>query len=172
MANGMPLSALVGKKEILKTCEDIFFSMQASGELLSLAASLATIQELQKTDAIVKVHASGSLLKEGCRALIQKEGLQEMVDILGLPHYTIFDFKNSSQATSAEIKTLFIQECLKRNILTGGYSILSLSHTQEIIETTLLKYGQVFQIIAKALESKKFADYLECPVVQDVFRKP
>jgi len=172
MANGMPMSALVGRKEIMKTCEDIFFSMQAGGELLSIAASIATIKELKRTDALSRIHEDGSKLKDRCKDLICKYRLDNYLEILGLPHYTVFDFKNSPEATSLELKTLFIQESMKRGILTGGYSILSLSHNKDIINKTLTEYDSVFKVIREAIDNNNFDDYLECPVVKEVFRKP
>mgnify|MGYP001270597943 CR=1 FL=1 len=47
MANGMPISALVGRKKIMKKLETVFFSMIFGGEVLSLAATLSTTQELR-----------------------------------------------------------------------------------------------------------------------------
>src|SRR5262249_46665839 len=41
MANGMPISAVVGRRDVMRLMEDIFFSGTFSGECLSLAASLA-----------------------------------------------------------------------------------------------------------------------------------
>ena len=172
MSNGMPMSALVGKKEIMRKCEDIFFSMQAGGELLSIAASIATIKELKKTDTISKVHDVGLLLKEGYKDLIQKHRLEAYMDIFGLPQYSVFDFKEIKAVSALQVKTLFIQESIKRGILTGGYSILSLAHTKEIINMTLEVYDDVFKVIRKAVESNNFNHYLECPVVEEVFRKP
>jgi len=48
MANGFPLSAVVGKAEIMQGFEDIFFSTTFGGETLSLAAAKATILKLIK----------------------------------------------------------------------------------------------------------------------------
>jgi glutamate-1-semialdehyde aminotransferase len=43
MTNGMPLAAVVGREEVMRSCEDVFFSLTYGGECLSLAAALATI---------------------------------------------------------------------------------------------------------------------------------
>jgi len=172
MANGMPMSALVGKKEIMELWGNAFFSIQAGGELLSIAASIATIKELKKTDAISKVHDVGLLLKEGCKDLIQKHRLEAYMDIFGLPQYTIFDFKETKSVSAEQIKTLFIQEAIKRHILTSGYSILSLAHNDKIINETLNVYENIFSTIKKAIDSTKFNTFLECPLVENVFTRP
>jgi len=45
IANGMPLSAVVGQKEYMKVFDDVFFSTTYASETLSLAAAEATISE-------------------------------------------------------------------------------------------------------------------------------
>ena len=41
MANGMPLAAVVGSKEVMKTAENCLISITYGGEALSLAAAVA-----------------------------------------------------------------------------------------------------------------------------------
>ncbi|MCL5072157.1 MAG: aminotransferase class III-fold pyridoxal phosphate-dependent enzyme, partial [Actinobacteria bacterium] len=65
MANGMPLSALVGKKEIMQKLEDVFFSFTFGGEILSLAAAKATINEMKKKNVIEHIHKMGTILAKG-----------------------------------------------------------------------------------------------------------
>ena len=48
MANGMPLSALVGKTKYMNKISEVFFSGTFGGESLSLAASIATIKKIEK----------------------------------------------------------------------------------------------------------------------------
>ena len=63
MANGMPLSALVGKRKFMKLNEEIFFSGTFSGEALSLAASLATIKKLKNENITEQLLEHGLKLK-------------------------------------------------------------------------------------------------------------
>src|SRR5215475_6279824 len=55
MANGMPLSALVGKQEFYETMEKISYSGTFFGETLSLAAAIATIEKLEREDVLTKI---------------------------------------------------------------------------------------------------------------------
>ena len=52
LANGFPLSAVTGKKEIMMLMEEVFFSFTYGGETLSLAAALATMQKLERGSVI------------------------------------------------------------------------------------------------------------------------
>ena len=62
MANGYPLSALVGKQKYMSLVEDIFFSTTFAGELSSIAASLATIEKLEATGAVCRIASCGEIL--------------------------------------------------------------------------------------------------------------
>ncbi len=59
MGNGMPISALVGRAEIMRKIEDIFFSTTFGGEVLSIAAALATIDKLQRENVIARLWRRG-----------------------------------------------------------------------------------------------------------------
>ncbi|HUU24574.1 MAG TPA: aminotransferase class III-fold pyridoxal phosphate-dependent enzyme, partial [Methyloceanibacter sp.] len=65
MANGMPISAIVGRGEIMRLMEDIFFSGTFGGEALSLAASIATIDKLRRLDGPAKFAGMGARLRAG-----------------------------------------------------------------------------------------------------------
>ena len=45
MGNGMPISAVVGRSEVMMKCEEVFFSGTFGGETLSLAACAAVLNE-------------------------------------------------------------------------------------------------------------------------------
>ena len=64
VANGMPLSILTGRKDILSMLDkDLFFYTTFGGEALSLAAAKATIQFMQSTDFFQTISAKGTYLK-------------------------------------------------------------------------------------------------------------
>ena len=51
MANGFPISAVVGKREIMREFEEVFFSTTFGGDTLALSASITTIKELKRKKA-------------------------------------------------------------------------------------------------------------------------
>src|SRR5207245_931774 len=62
MANGMPLSAIVGRKDIMAKFEppdNIFYSGTMFGETLSIAAGIATIAKLEREQVIPKLWRAG-----------------------------------------------------------------------------------------------------------------
>ena len=52
MGNGMPISAIVGRADIMSVMKDIFYSGTFGGETLSLAASIATINKMKSHNVI------------------------------------------------------------------------------------------------------------------------
>ena len=66
LANGMPLSAIAGKKEYMQELNHAFFSMTFGGECLSLAAAIETIKEL-KTKNYNHIWRLGNMLDSGIK---------------------------------------------------------------------------------------------------------
>jgi glutamate-1-semialdehyde 2,1-aminomutase/spore coat polysaccharide biosynthesis protein SpsF len=67
VANGYPLSAVVGPSEIMKTFEETFFSFTFGGEALSLAAAQATMTEIleERESLLIKSLFQQECLKRG-----------------------------------------------------------------------------------------------------------
>lgn len=84
MANGMPISAIVGKKKIMKNFDKIFFSTTFGGETLSLAAALTTIKYLQKEDVINKIKKFSNKLIRDIKKIIYKLNLNKTFVIEGV----------------------------------------------------------------------------------------
>src|SRR3989344_4887051 len=83
MANGMPISALVGKRKYMEKVNDIFYSFTAGGEALSLAAAIATIKEMEKKPVIKKLWTLGGLLKNGVKNLVKTHNLEDVIGMKG-----------------------------------------------------------------------------------------
>jgi len=171
MANGMPLSAVVGKREVMGLFDDIFFSFTFGGEALSLAASVATINEIEEKNVIVHLWKQGEKLKDGYNSIAKKYDLEERTECIGLPPRTLITFKDSSGNDSLEIKTLFQQEAIKRGILFCGVQNICYSHSDEDIKATLNAYEGAFGVIKKALAEDDIRKYFDGNVIQPVFRK-
>ena len=171
MANGMPIAAVVGKKELMKEFERVFFSFTFGGEALSLAAAMAAIKEMREKDVIQHFWKQGKKLKEGYNKLAQKYGLAEYTQCTGLPAHAAIYFRDLNGQDSLEMKSLFHQEVIKRGILTMGVHNLCFSHTDKDIEQTLEAYEDALRIIRQAIDEGDVERYLEGEKIQPVFRK-
>ena len=171
MGNGMPIAAVVGRKDIMKMFDEVFFSFTHGGECLSLAASLATIKEIIKERALDRVWELGQRLKDGYIGLIADFKLNDVMECVGYAPHTVSIFKNG-RGDALELRTLFQQEALKRGVLAIGVHNISYSHTQEDVDKTLAVYKETLGIIRQALSEGDLKKYIEGEIVQPVFRKP
>lgn len=72
MANGMPISALVGKAALLDEIETATVSSTFAGESLSLAAAKACIGVYRRHDVVKHLAAMGTRLQEGLNNLFRR----------------------------------------------------------------------------------------------------
>ncbi|RJP27547.1 MAG: aminotransferase class III-fold pyridoxal phosphate-dependent enzyme [Candidatus Omnitrophota bacterium] len=170
MGNGFPIAAIVGRRDIMELFDEIFFSFTFGGETASLAAALATIQELQTNQVIPHLWWQGQKIRNGFNVLARHYGLEAYMECKGYaPRVAVQFHEQDSQRPI--LKSLYQQECLKRGILfTSGHN-LSYSHTVEDIDYTLRVYRTVMEIMAQAIRSGNPEAWLEGEIVQPVFRR-
>jgi glutamate-1-semialdehyde 2,1-aminomutase/spore coat polysaccharide biosynthesis protein SpsF len=171
MANGYPLSAVVGPREIMKAFEETFFSFTFGGEALSLAAGQATMKEIAEKDVIGHLWEHGRQLIDGAQVLAREFGVATNVLCKGLPPRSVFSFQEKPGAESLHLKSLFQQECLKRGVLFSGGQNLCFSHSASDIEYTLRVYRAAMEIVAQAIGDGRVRERIEGEPVQEVFRR-
>jgi glutamate-1-semialdehyde 2,1-aminomutase/spore coat polysaccharide biosynthesis protein SpsF len=171
MANGYPLSAVVGPREIMKAFEETFFSFTFGGEALSLAAGQATMKEIAEKDVIGHLWEHGRQLIDGAQVLAREFGVATNVLCKGLPPRSVFSFQEEPGAESLHLKSLFQQECLKRGVLFSGGQNLCFSHSASDIEYTLRVYRAAMEIVAQAIGDGRVRERIEGEPVQEVFRR-
>lgn len=72
ITNGMPLSAVVGKSDVMELFAKAVVSSTYSGEALSLAAAKAALGVYRDQDVIGYLARTGALLKDGMNALFDR----------------------------------------------------------------------------------------------------
>ena len=170
VANGMPLSVLTGKAEIMKVLEkDVFFYTTFGGEALSLAAAKATITELKENNVPEYLAKQGKKLKDGYNKIAEELGIN-YTKCIGYECRSLITF-DPSAGNPLEIKSLVQQEMIKRGILWGGFHNMCYSHSDEDIEYTLKVYREVLPILKKAIDENSVREYLKGEPVEPVFRK-
>ncbi len=170
MANGMPISAVVGRHEYMEVFERIFFSYTFGGETLSLAASAETIKVMRQQKVIDHIWNMGHQLMEGCQGLIDVYGLENWIECKGYAPRFLLKFSDAPNDELNSLKTLFIQEASRQGVLTTGAHNLSFSHRPDDIARTLQSYDVVFKKLKQSLDTESVMQTLEVPVVPPVFR--
>jgi len=168
MANGLPISAIVGKKEFMKELNDIFFSMTYSGETTSMAAAIATIKEIREKGVIEYIWKQGKKLRDGLQKIKDEIGIY--MEIPGNPPRSGLVFRDLGGNESLDLKSLFLQETVKRGILFGGPVYISFSHTDEDINRTLEVSYEALRILKKAVDEGDIDKYMKGKKIGTVYR--
>ena len=170
LANGYPLSVVTGKAEIMNLMEEIFFSFTFGGEALSLAASLATLNKLQKEPIIGTLYKQGQKIIDIVNALIREHSMSDILQISGNPTWSFITFKDIMPYTQWDIKTLFLQEAFAEGILTYGTHNICYAHTDGDIRKLSDVYDKVFPLIKCAVKEQKLNQYLRCQPLKPLFK--
>jgi glutamate-1-semialdehyde aminotransferase len=171
VANGLPLSVVAGRRDLMLEFEEIFFSITHGGEALSLAAAMATLRVLERDDVIPGLWHRGERLASGVRSLVDRHGLDGRVACLGLEPRTAVLFYGADGRESLELKSLFQQECLQRGVLFTGSQFISAAHADADVDRTLDVYDDALGVLADAIEHDDVAARIEGVPVQPVFRQ-
>jgi glutamate-1-semialdehyde aminotransferase/spore coat polysaccharide biosynthesis protein SpsF (cytidylyltransferase family) len=171
MGNGYPVSAVVGRADIMAMFDEIFFSFTFGGDALSLAAAKATISEMREKDVFPHLWEEGRKLLDGFNTLAAEFGIADKVRTVGYAPRSIIEFKGGSDEQNLLFKSYFQQECIKRGVLFQGFHNVTYSHTPGDIDYTLRVYRTVMEDFAGHLSNGTLAAAMEGPLVSAVFRK-
>jgi glutamate-1-semialdehyde 2,1-aminomutase len=159
MGGGFPIGAFCGKAEIMDLCIEanlgsekyVWVASSLGGNPVSMAASLATLEELRKPGSYGRLHEMGNTLREGLREILRDEGINGQVigdGPLGQIIFTgekIVDYRSAFRADRAKGRSfmlgLFEQGIFLNPLGTKLY--ISLAHTNDDIHTFLERCRQV-----------------------------
>jgi glutamate-1-semialdehyde 2,1-aminomutase len=170
LANGFPLSAVCGRRDIMMEMEEVFFSFTMGGETLSLAAAKASLLKMIREPVVSYLKALGQKLREGTAERIESHGVGGFLSVSGHPAWSFLNFRDAEGATSFEIKTLWMQEILARGFLTLGTHNMSYAHTKEDVERLLAAYDAVFPMLGDAVRNRAMRQYLKCEPLAPLFK--
>ncbi len=170
VANGMPISILTGRREIMDLAdEDIFFYTTFGGEALSLAATKATIHELRDKNVPKYLNEQGKKLKDGYTAIAQKLEM-DFTRAIGYNWRSMASFDEKAGDPLVQ-KSLMQQEMIKRGVLWQGFHNMSYSHSDEDINFTLAALEESLAVLKNAVEKNNLRGTLKGEPVLPVFRK-
>ena len=172
MGNGLPISAVAGKKEIMKQIEEgIFVSTTFGGEALSMAGSLAALEILEKPGVYEHIWNLGTILKEGLEKLIDKYELNDVILVSGLPPHCGVEFEDVGSLDYLDINSIYSQAMIHNGIITVGINNINLSHTEEEINAYLKAAEEGMINIKKAIEQDSIEGILIGKKVDPVFKR-
>jgi glutamate-1-semialdehyde 2,1-aminomutase len=177
MANGFSTSALVGQREFMRIGgidheqERVFLlSTTHGGETHSIAAAIATINEIGKHDMIAHFWKIGQTLMDGVRAAAKDVGAEQYVNVFGYSVKPGFSFNDEAGQVSMVARTLFLQETVARGLLMP-YVVPSYAHKQENIDFAVDCIRDALGVMKKAADGAGMASAVKGAIVKPVFRK-
>lgn len=166
MSNGFPMGAIIGTSGVMNAAQDTFISSTAWTERVGPTAALATIRKMQEKNVPAHLYKIGGLIGDGWKKLAEKHGLQVKVFPPNALITFAFDYENKQ-----ELKTLFIQEMLKRGYLASDHVFVSYAHQEKHVIAYLQCVDEVFHIIKTAMENNAVNALLEGPVAHTGFKR-
>lgn len=160
MGNGLPISAITGPAEFMKSFDDLWVSSTNNSETLSMAGTYATIEEMKTKNTISKCWEIGRKLFDGWNKIAQENNLN--VNMIGYPIRMFMECFDSKNIPSSALKALILQELVKRGIfMSPSVVFVSYSHSKDEIEYTLEKFNEVVKEISKKISNDNYQKYLE-----------
>jgi glutamate-1-semialdehyde 2,1-aminomutase len=147
MANGYAISALLGRRDVMATFGDVHVSSTFYANSLSMAASLATLEVLEQTDALDVVARLGTRLQDGLKKVFADRGVP--ADVVGVPQMPFVQFRGTS---AASMQRAFYTETVRRGVFLhpNHHWYVSASMTENDIDSAVAACDAAAQAAALA----------------------
>ena len=170
MANGFPLSAVVGRRDVMMEMEKIFFSGTFGGELLSLASAKYVLSKLYKNDFTKDLSNIGHVITDSLSELIEQHSLSSILSLSGHPSWKFINWSPTEKYSSEGLRTFFMQLMFKNGILVLNSHNVTLAHNKKIQNQMLDGYDSVLKEIAEALKDDNLLEKLSVVPLQPLFK--
>lgn len=137
MANGYPISALVGKKQVMKVMEkDVFVSSTFFPNSLEMAASLKCIEILQRDNVIETVWQKGEMFLKRLEEIKQKYNAP--ITISGIPPMPFITFDKVDENYKIRRKEFYTQT-IRKGLFVQPYHhwYICFRHTEDDLNNAL-----------------------------------
>lgn len=165
LGNGFPISAILGRREVMEHAEESFISSTFWTERIGFAAAVATLKKMEDHDVQKHLIHYGEHINQGWRELARKHGVD--IHISGIPPLTHIGFIGDDPA----IQTLYTQEMLGRGFLVGAAVYATYAYSDEIVDRFIENSDPIFGKIRDAIDSGNVQGFLKGDVAHAGFRR-
>lgn len=135
IANGSPLSVLVGRETWMRHVHSINYSLTFGLEAVSIVAAIETIGEIVERDVCTDLARKGQELKRAYAALCEARGIKSA--LIGHDCRPQLEFEGAPGVAGDLCHYLAIQELARQKVCTYGTFSLSYSHTTADIQAII-----------------------------------
>ncbi|MFO8048542.1 MAG: aminotransferase class III-fold pyridoxal phosphate-dependent enzyme [Desulfosudaceae bacterium] len=145
IANGYPISALVGADALKNEAAKVFYTGSYWFSAVPMAAALATIEELRRVDAVAAMLSYGERLRDGLVAAAGKHGFN--LKVTGHPS---MPYLRLTDDPSLMLHQKWCAECTRRGAFFTSHHnwFVSAAHTDQDLELTLQIADDAFADVA------------------------
>jgi glutamate-1-semialdehyde 2,1-aminomutase len=128
MANGYPLAAVAGKRDVMEAARKTWISSTLASEATALAAAGAVLDWHDRADIADSLASIGLDLRTAMTSVIEASGVNG-VKVDGIDQMWMFRFDSS------ERETRFLELAAGQGVLfkRGAYNYPAIAHTDEVI---------------------------------------
>src|SRR5262249_54570073 len=159
MGNGMPLSALVGKSELMDAVHHVGYGLTFRGETLSLAAARACLRVCAREPVAEHVARTGERVRAAFAAAAAAAGVGAR--LVGPGCRMTFAFDRHGPLLPLGLQTPLLQECCKHGVLTNGNLLPSYAHDDAAVAATAAAVEQVLAVVARACAAQSLDGLLQ-----------
>ncbi|MCL2133834.1 MAG: aminotransferase class III-fold pyridoxal phosphate-dependent enzyme [Bacteroidales bacterium] len=152
MANGYPIGAVVGKKEVMKVLADkVFLSSTFFPNSLEQIASLKTIEILQRDNILEGVRQKGNMFGKLVEEVVRKCGYD--VAFSGAPFMPFITFNKDKDGIYKKLRPAFYTELIRRKVFLQPYhhGYIAYRHTEADLRYTANMIAESFEALKNYL---------------------
>ena len=165
LGNGYAISAVIGKKKVMKAAETSFISSTFWTEKIGFVAANKTLEIMKKKKSYRVINKNGKYINKKWKELSKKFDLD--VKIKGIESITSFEFKINHQL----YKTFITQEMLSYGYLASNMIYISTLHNRKVIDRYIFFLSKVFSKIKQHSISKKKYKILKSDISHKTFER-
>ncbi len=167
LGNGYAVTAIIGKKEIMKEAQNTFISSTFWTERIGSVAGLKSLEIMKKNKSWEYITSYGKKVIKKWIEISKKNGIK--IKVLGIPALASFVVISKN---FLKYKTFITQEMLKRGYLATNSLYSCMSHNDAILKDYSEHLDKIFYQICRFEKGLDNVDnYLEGPVCHDGFKR-
>mgnify|MGYP006237024307 FL=1 len=165
MGNGFPISAVIGKKEIMQYAEESFISSTNWTERVGSAAAIACIEKFVEKDVSRKLLFLGKNMQDFWFKMNTTYNLG--LEITGIYPLSYFSFKTSNNLK----KTYFVEQMLEKNILSSTRYYPNFAQSNCHLDSYFTQAEKVFFDISKLSKSGNLRNKIKGTISKPGFKR-
>ena len=120
MANGYPISAVIGKKEVMNVASHkVFVSSTFFPNSFEQIASIKTIDFLEKNNVLENIKKNGSNFSNNVLSIIQKKNIN--CNFSGAPWMPFISFNNYEETVNRKMRTIFYSFLIRAGVFLAPF---------------------------------------------------